>query len=61
MRSQCQIFLVVYTRLDTATERLNPDAGHGVGDGDARQAATVKKRITSDAGHGVGDGGIPTS
>ena len=29
------------------------DAGHRVGDGDARQATAVCERITSDAGHGV--------
>ena len=31
------------------------DAGHGVGDGDARQTAAAIERRTTDAGYGVGD------
>ena len=33
-----------------------PNSGHGVGDGDTRQAATARERKSSDAGHGVGNG-----
>ena len=38
----------------TILERTTPDAGHGVGYGDARQTATVMERRTPDAGHRVG-------
>jgi len=45
--------MVVYTRLDTSGECRTPDTGYGVGDGDARQAATARERRLPNAGHGV--------
>ena len=37
------MFMVVYTRLDTESERIYPDASHRVGDGDIRQTDTATK------------------
>ena len=48
------LFMVVKAYLNTILERFLSYAGHGVGDGDARQTATVFERIIRDSGHGVG-------
>ena len=35
------MFMVTQARLDTTLECINPNTGHGIGDGDARQTATA--------------------
>ena len=47
--------IVTLVRLVQPRERLVPDAGDAVGDGDAGQAGAAIERLVPDAGDAVGD------
>ena len=57
MRSQYQIFLVVYTRLDTAIECVPFNGGNGIWYGDRCQSRASSKRMAADGSDRIGDNG----
>ena len=47
------MLLIIYTRLDTTTERIPSNACHAVWDGDGGKAATVPERTFTNACHAI--------